>query len=1010
MRSLAFTLSIISVLLHGNAVADDYVECGFPEDEETRHGWIEIDVYDLFEGIWADTIRAELDADINLFVEDSLIWMYDETLLDDAHLRTFIEQIWFPDGNDIREIWNYFASGPIRPVYGDPSYDPYNSNFRYPSGATDVDIKLRDHLYSTAGGNDVTLNIMYPSPVPPLYKAIPDDWPIGNRAPRTFCHELQHTIRSHFDYNEFDHGFFEELFAEGAVVAAGRSRTNVGADHEDATWYRYDLVANNSIARVEAGTYPLGVWDQQHEYQTCKTKNSTTKYWVFYLWSRYIFDHFPGAEPQAIDDDLLYKAVRAEEDGSPVRGFYGFLKAAEDHWAWGTTGGDLFRQIFNAWTLANLLDGTGFDPKYEYPNDNVRIREPGQAGLGWLRDNEDNTYNNLPDLPDFVCGSAATDSMSGAWTPDTTVVSQPGSIYEFRRDGPGYGSEPIGIEIYAADYTRWVSAVPPGDWILSMSFDVHDEDNWGSSDNILIQANVVGYSGGENNPTNVWHIDMAQSSFPAYSERLYHHVPGFGSSIDLVDVVVNAMESEVRWGRPSGSGYVHCSYPMRSYAITATAVSATLPVSGTITETTIWFSGQTVLIPQGTVLTVASGADLIIQPGVTVVLGGGSSIGVSGGLVARGNGSLPVTFTASAHTPGAWSRIYTAGPSSVLDLEHCIIEYADKGVLVSHSGSHVIEDNTFRECNYGVYLDGVTLTEFRGNSFDGNVVGMYMNQSWISNSDGFRDLTFVDNDVGLKAETPSGGTSILAYSNFSGNADCAIYYNRNTGAGDLELQDLFIVDQTPVLNAGIRVLGSNSQPVVRHCNIHDFAGGPLGPNIGISCRAGGRVDAGTSGDHGLNLFADNECDIEYTSRYANPPGLSALGNCWDGLGGQASRCGSFWYLIFTSEDCSAWGGSPVPPRPAEETVAGLRGVFPNPAEGSFRIEYGMSLGARVKVQIYDLSGRLVRTVVETEMPVGTHEAEWDGTDAQGRTVGRGVYVCRIVSESFVESKRLVVMR
>jgi hypothetical protein len=232
------------------------------------------------------------------------------------------------------------------------------------------------------------------------------------------------------------------------------------------------------------------------------------------------------------------------------------------------------------------------------------------------------------------------------------------------------------VEIYAADYSRYVSRVPVGDYILSLSLDVSDEDRRGTSNNILMQANVVSYSGGEDSPDSVWHIDMSQSSFPEYAERLYHHVHSFGSAIDLVDVVVSAMESDILWGRPDPEGgYMYCDYPMRSYSIQATAVPEALSgVRGHLTADATWYHGQTIHLSGN--LFVDPGVTLTIEPGVTIkTLGSGKiRIGVLGTLMAVGNEVYPIRFVSSA-PPQQW--IHATGDGRVT-LKQWTVRQADK--------------------------------------------------------------------------------------------------------------------------------------------------------------------------------------------------------------------------------------------------------------------------------------------------------------------------------------------
>jgi flagellar hook assembly protein FlgD len=49
----------------------------------------------------------------------------------------------------------------------------------------------------------------------------------------------------------------------------------------------------------------------------------------------------------------------------------------------------------------------------------------------------------------------------------------------------------------------------------------------------------------------------------------------------------------------------------------------------------------------------------------------------------------------------------------------------------------------------------------------------------------------------------------------------------------------------------------------------------------------------------------------------------------------------------------------------------------------------------VKLQIFDIQGRVVKTLVDERKPMGTYRAVWDGTDNQGRPVSSGVYMAKL---------------
>ena len=64
----------------------------------------------------------------------------------------------------------------------------------------------------------------------------------------------------------------------------------------------------------------------------------------------------------------------------------------------------------------------------------------------------------------------------------------------------------------------------------------------------------------------------------------------------------------------------------------------------------------------------------------------------------------------------------------------------------------------------------------------------------------------------------------------------------------------------------------------------------------------------------------------------------------------------------------------------------------------------------VTVRIYDIRGRVVRTLRDGGLRAGAHEIVWDGRDNGGASVGSGIYFCRAEVGSWTESRKLVLLR
>jgi hypothetical protein len=93
-------------------------------------------------------------------------------------------------------------------------------------------------------------------------------------------------------------------------------------------------------------------------------------------------------------------------------------------------------------------------------------------------------------------------------------------------------------------------------------------------------------------------------------------------------------------------------------------------------------------------------------------------------------------------------------------------------------------------------------------------------------------------------------------------------------------------------------------------------------------------------------------------------------------------------------------------QPAQEMFA----VCPNPTKGEVQVEYSLMSPGKVSLSVFDITGRLIREIVDGGMPAGVYRAAWDGRDQAGKLSGSGVYFLRLNTPERVKTKRLVVVR
>jgi len=85
--------------------------------------------------------------------------------------------------------------------------------------------------------------------------------------------------------------------------------------------------------------------------------------------------------------------------------------------------------------------------------------------------------------------------------------------------------------------------------------------------------------------------------------------------------------------------------------------------------------------------------------------------------------------------------------------------------------------------------------------------------------------------------------------------------------------------------------------------------------------------------------------------------------------------------------------------------------YPNPLNPRTTISYELSRDTDVRLVVYSLAGRRVRTLVQADkQPAGQYTVQWDGTDQKGAAVASGVYVYQLEAGGKRQTKKLAVVR
>jgi len=84
--------------------------------------------------------------------------------------------------------------------------------------------------------------------------------------------------------------------------------------------------------------------------------------------------------------------------------------------------------------------------------------------------------------------------------------------------------------------------------------------------------------------------------------------------------------------------------------------------------------------------------------------------------------------------------------------------------------------------------------------------------------------------------------------------------------------------------------------------------------------------------------------------------------------------------------------------------------YPNPFNPTTSIIYNVPRAAAVKLAVYNLSGQMVRTLVNERQGVGTYTVQWDAKDQFGRIVASGVYLYRLEADGLVQARKMLLVK
>ena len=118
--------------------------------------------------------------------------------------------------------------------------------------------------------------------------------------------------------------------------------------------------------------------------------------------------------------------------------------------------------------------------------------------------------------------------------------------------------------------------------------------------------------------------------------------------------------------------------------------------------------------------------------------------------------------------------------------------------------------------------------------------------------------------------------------------------------------------------------------------------------------------------------------------------------------------------VYGENEQMSFGSATVYDAPAMPTDFRLAQNYPNPFNPTTTIEYNVATSGFVSLEVYDVMGRLVKTLVDNQWVVAGqtsgYSVTWNGLDDNGQKVSAGLYIYRLQSGSMSTSNKMILLK
>jgi len=91
-------------------------------------------------------------------------------------------------------------------------------------------------------------------------------------------------------------------------------------------------------------------------------------------------------------------------------------------------------------------------------------------------------------------------------------------------------------------------------------------------------------------------------------------------------------------------------------------------------------------------------------------------------------------------------------------------------------------------------------------------------------------------------------------------------------------------------------------------------------------------------------------------------------------------------------------------------ITALNDNFPNPFNPSTKIQFDLAKSGKTKLEIYNVKGQLVKTLINGKVEAGSHSLDWNGKDNNGNVASSGVYFYRLTTKEKTLTNKMLMLK